>query len=248
MTSAGRPHIDLVQRVLRYLWAPFAHLLWYTYTLVVGVVSLLIFPFDRSGRLEQGCARWWCRLVTWTTFVQIHVRGSEQIRPDRAYVFVANHASFLDVLALFASLPYPFRTMAKRELFWIPFIGWYMRMMGHFPIDRGNTRRAATTFRHVVARVKEGMSVAMFPEGTRTQDGRMQAMGPGAFKIALMANAPIVPVAIRGTFALMPRGTFMPKPGRIDVIVGAPIETTAYSAKTLPELIARTTAAIQGHL
>jgi 1-acyl-sn-glycerol-3-phosphate acyltransferase len=225
-----------------------AHLLWYTYTLVFGVASLLMFPFDRRGTLEQTCARWWCRLVTWTIFVRIRVQGSEQIRPDRAYVFVANHASFLDVLALFASLPYPFRTMAKRELFWIPFIGWHMRMMGHFPIDRGNARRAATTFRRVVARVKDGMSVAMFPEGTRTRDGRLQRMGPGAFKIALQANVPIVPVAICGTYSLMPRGTLMPRPGRIDVIVGAPIETAAYSATTLSDLIARTAAVIEAQL
>ncbi len=248
MNLSERPDPGFVPRVLHYLWTPVAHLLWYTYTLVFGLVSLVVFPFDRRGTLEQKFARWWCRLVTWTIVVRIRVHGSEQIRPDRAYVFVANHASFLDVLALFASLPYPFRTMAKRELFWIPFIGWYMRMMGHFPIDRGNARRSATTFRRVVARVKDGMSVAMFPEGTRTRDGRLQTMGSGAFRIALQAHVPIVPVAIRGTYALMPRRTFMPRPGQIDVIVGAPIETAEYSAKTLSDLIARTTAIIEAQL
>ena len=237
-----------MQRVLRYLWVPCAHLLWYSYTLVLGIVSLLIWPFDRTGAMQHACARCWCRLVTWTTFVRIHVQGSGHVRPRQAYVFVANHASFLDILALFASLPFPFRTMAKRELFWIPLIGWHMRMSGHFPIDRGNTRRAATTFRRVVAHVRSGGSVAMFPEGTRTRDGRLQPMGPGAFKIALHAGVPVVPVAIRGTFALMPRGALMPRPGNVEVIVGVPIDSAQYSAATLPDLIARTTAAIEAHL
>jgi 1-acyl-sn-glycerol-3-phosphate acyltransferase len=234
--------------LLRTLWAPVAHLLWYTYTLVFGSLSLLSWPFDRRGALQHACGRWWGRCVAWTIFVRIRVRGAEHIQPGQAYVFVANHASFLDILALFASLPYPFRMMAKRELFWLPFIGWHLRLAGHYPIDRAHPRRAASTFRRVVADVRTGRSLALFPEGTRTHDGRLQPMAPGAFKIALHAGVPIVPVAIRHTFALMPRGTKMSRAGEIEVVVGAPIDSTPYTAKTLPELIARTTAAIETEL
>ena len=93
--------------------------------------------------------------------------------------------------------------------------------------------------------VKGGKSLAVFPEGTRTPDGQLQDFQPGAFKIALRAGVPIVPVSIRGTFALLPKTTLAPRPGRVDVVLGEPIETSGYTEKTLPDLIARTRAAIQ---
>jgi len=238
----------LAKTALVYLWAPCANLLWYTYTVVMGTLSLLLWPFDRTGRMQHWCARWWCRLVAWSIFARIHVHGTENVRPDQAYVYMANHASLIDTPALFAYLPYPFRIMAKKELFWMPFMGWHLWTAGHFPIDRRNGRKTARSLRRVIEGVRGGASLAVFPEGTRTRDGRLQEFKAGAFKIAIRAGVPIVPVTIRGAFDLLPRTTLAPRPGRIDVMIGTPIDTGQYNEKNLPALINRTRAAIQAHL
>ena len=234
--------------VLVYLWAPVANLLWYLYTIVMGSLSLLLWPFDRTGELQHACARWWCRLVAWTIFARIRVHGVEHVQRGRPYVYMANHASLIDTPALFAYLPHQFRIMAKKSLFNVPFMGWHLWTAGHFPIDHGNPRKIATSLRRVIEGVKNGRSLAVFPEGRRTEDGQLQKFEPGAFKIALKAGVPIVPVTIRGTFAMLPRSTLAPRPGRVDVIVGEPIDTTAYTEKTLAALIERTRAAIASNL
>jgi 1-acyl-sn-glycerol-3-phosphate acyltransferase len=237
-----------VASVLVYLWAPIANLLWYAYTVVMATLSLILWPFDRTGAMQHWCARWWCRLVAWTIFARIHVSGTENVEPHRAYVYMANHSSLIDTPALFAYLPYPFRIMAKRGLFWVPFMGWHLWTAGHFPIDRGDARKTARSVRRVVDGVRSGVSIAVFPEGTRTPDGRLQEFKSGAFKIAMRAGVPIVPVAIRGTFALLPKTTLAPRPGRVDVIIGKPIDTKEYGEKQLQGLIDRTRAAIQANL
>ena len=231
--------------LLVYLWAPFANLLWYAHTLLMGSLSLLVWPFDRSGNKQFWCARWWCRLVAWSIFARIRVHGVEHVRPDQPYVYMANHSSLIDTPALFAYLPHPFRIMAKRELFYVPFMGWHLWTAGHFPIDRGNARKTVASLRRVIEGVRNGRSLAVFPEGTRTPDGRLQAFQTGVFKIAVKAGVPIVPVTIRGTFGLLPKTTLAPRPGRVDVILGEPIDTTDYSDKRLGDLIARTKAVIQ---
>jgi 1-acyl-sn-glycerol-3-phosphate acyltransferase len=237
-----------VKLLLVYLWAPFANLLWYIHTVVMGSLSLLISPFDRTGNKQFWCARWWCRLVAWSIFARIRIHGVEHVRPDRAYVYMANHSSLIDTPALFAYLPYPFRIMAKRGLFYIPFMGWHLWTGGHFPIDRGNARKTARSLRRVIEGVRGGRSLAVFPEGTRSHDGRLQEFKPGPFKIALRAGVPIVPVTIRGTFKLLPRTTLAPRPGRVDVILGEPIETRDYGDKRLHELIDRTRTVIDDTL
>jgi len=230
----------VLKTLLVYLWAPVANLLWYLYTVVMGTLSLLVWPFDRTGTLQFWCARWWCRLVAWSIFARIRVHGVEHVRPGQSYVYMANHSSLIDTPALFAYLPYPFRIMAKRELFFVPFMGWHLWTAGHFPIDRRDRRRAARSLRRVIEGVRGGTSLVVFPEGTRTRDGRLQEFKPGTFKIALKAGVPIVPVTIRGTFRLLPSTTLAPKPGRVDVILGEPIETRDYNHERLPELIERT--------
>ena len=234
--------------LLVYLWAPLANLLWYTHTVVMGSLSLLVWPFDRTGDRQFWCARWWCRLVAWSIFARIRVPGNAHVEPGRPYVYMANHSSLIDTPALFAYLPYPFRIMAKRELFYVPFMGWHLWTAGHFPIDRGNARRTVASVRRTIEGVRGGRSLAVFPEGTRTPDGQLQKFQPGTFKIAMKAGVPIVPVTICGTFALLPKTTLAPRPGRVDVIIGEPIDTADYTDAQINELILRTRAAIQDTL
>lgn len=229
-----------MKKLLVYIWAPFANLLWYTCTVVMGSLSLLVWPFDPGGKLQFWFARWWCRLVAWSIFAHIRVHGVDHVNAGGAYVYMANHSSLIDTPALFAYLPHPFRIMAKRSLFFVPFMGWHLWTAGHFPIDRGDARKTARSIRRVIEGVRQGQSLAVFPEGTRTPDGRLQTFKPGVFKIALKAGVPIVPVTIRGTFSLLPKTTLAPRPGKIDVMLGKPIDTTPYDEKHLGSLIDRT--------
>jgi len=231
-----------------YLWAPIANLLWYAETVVMGTISLLLWPFDRTGELQHACARIWCRMVALTILARIRVHGTEHVRPGQSYVYMANHSSLIDTPALFAYLPYQFKIMAKKGLFYVPFMGWHLWTSGNFPVDRGDARKTARSLRGVIDGLKGGKSLAVFPEGTRTSDGQLQEFKAGTFKIALKAGVPIVPVTIRGTFALLPKTTLAPRPGRVDVFIHEPIDTRQYEDKRLSELIERTKQAIQSAL
>ena len=148
----------------------------------MGTISLLVWPFDRSGRLQHGCSRWWCRMIAWTIGARIRVHGTANVRPEQSYVYMANHASLIDTPALFAYLPHQFKIMAKKQLFYVPFMGWHLWTSGHFPIDQSDGRKTARSLRRVIEGVRAGKSLAVFPEGTRTsrrptagvQGGRLQ--------------------------------------------------------------------------
>jgi 1-acyl-sn-glycerol-3-phosphate acyltransferase len=237
-----------LRTALVYAWAPFANLLWYLETIVMGTISLALSPFDRRGELQHACARWWCRMVALTIGARIRVHGLSNVQPGRSYVYLANHSSLIDTPALFAYLPYQFKIMAKKELFYVPFMGWHLWTSGNFAVDRADARRTAKSLRAVIDGVRSGTSLAGFPEGTRTPDGRLQEFKPGLFKIALRAGVPIVPVTIRGAFALLPKTTLAPRPGRVDVYIGAPIPTAGLDDRALPDLMAKTRSAIEAKL
>jgi 1-acyl-sn-glycerol-3-phosphate acyltransferase len=112
----------LVKKVAVYAWAPFAKLLWYVYTVVMATLSLLVSPFDRSGAMQHWCARCWCRLIAWTIGVRIRVHGISHVSPNCSYVYMANHSSLIDTPAMFGYLPYQFKIMAKKQLFYVPFM------------------------------------------------------------------------------------------------------------------------------
>jgi 1-acyl-sn-glycerol-3-phosphate acyltransferase len=236
--------VDKFKQILVYAWAPFANLLWYFYTVVMATISIALSPFDHTGRMQHGCARWWCRLIAWTIGARISVDGTQNLDPKRNYVYMANHSSLIDIPAMFAYLPYQFRIMAKRELFLVPFMGWHLWTAGNFPVDRGDPRKTARSLHKVIDGVRAGKSLAVFPEGTRSADGRLQEFKPGAFKIAMRAGVPIVPVSIRGTHALLPKHSLVPRPGRVEVIIGEPIDTASFGKDQVRELMDATHAAI----
>jgi 1-acyl-sn-glycerol-3-phosphate acyltransferase len=229
-----------LKMILVYIWAPFANLLWYTHTVVMATISLILWPFDKTGEMQHWCARWWCRLIAWSIFANIHVHGTENLSKEQNYVYMANHSSLIDTPALFAYLPYQFRIMAKKHLFYFPFMGWHLWTAGNFPIDQSDARKTAKSLKGVIEGIRAGKSLAVFPEGTRSPDGNLQEFKQGSFKIALRAGVPIVPVTIIGTSKLLPKGSLAPRPGRVDVVIGKPIDTKQYNEKQLPELIAVT--------
>lgn len=194
------------------------------YTVVLGTVSVSSSLFDRTGRFAHGCARWWSRLLLAVTGVRIRVEGLEALVPGTTYVFVSNHQSIYDIPVVFWSLPYQLRIIAKESLGSFPFLGWHLRRTGHLLVDRHNPDRASI-LRRWAELVTEGLSLIIFPEGTRSEDGRVGRFKAGSFLLALEAGLPVVPLSIVGSRFVMARGRLAVQPGDVMLIVHPPITT-----------------------
>jgi 1-acyl-sn-glycerol-3-phosphate acyltransferase len=208
-------------------------------TIVGAIAALISRLFDHSGDTVILLARWWSRLICWLSGVKIDVQGHTQLERGRPYVFMANHLSTVDIWALFVALPVPVRMIAKKQLAAIPLFGWGMWAGRFIFIDRHNAAAARRTIDHAAQRIREGTSVLLFPEGTRSRDGQLQPFKKGGFHLAMDAGAPIVPVALRGTRELMPRGSLRLKPGRVSVIIGEPISTEGLDSDDRNALLER---------
>ena len=153
------------------------------------------------------------------------MRGREHLEGVGSCVFCANHASVVDPGALIEAIPRSVRFVGKRSLFRIPVFGTALRITGQIPIDRSDHDAAVGAFAEAGQVLRDGVSAAIFVEGTRSRDGALQPFKKGAFVLAIGLQAPCVPVYIAGAHALMPRGGFVPRPGTIEVRIGAPIPT-----------------------
>lgn len=193
------------------------------YTLVLGFVSVTSSLVDRTGKGAHACARAWSRLILVTTGVRVQVSGLERVPIDGAYVFVSNHQSIYDIPILFSALPFQLRIIAKASLGLFPVLGWHLRYTGHLLVDRA--RIGAVTLLQVAGLMKRGHSLIVFPEGTRSRDGRVGPFKGGLFLMAVEAGLPIVPVAIRGSRHVMLKGRLMTCPGDVSVSVHDPIPT-----------------------
>ncbi len=210
------------------------------YTVVLGAISVLSILFDRRGFFAHGCARAWSHLILKTTGVHVDATGLEALTPGKTYIFVSNHQSIYDIPIVFDTLPYQVRIIAKKSLGAFPFIGWHLQRTGHLLVDRRNPDRNAI-FSQWKALVTKGLSLIVFPEGTRSIDGRLGPFKAGGFLLAIQAGLPIVPVAISGSRHVMLKNRLMVQPGKVSVVVRPPIETagayepTVEGAKRLAE-------------
>jgi 1-acyl-sn-glycerol-3-phosphate acyltransferase len=209
------------------------------YTIVLGTVSLASTLVDRRGYAAHACARTWSWLILATTGVAVDIRGREHLRPDATYVFVANHQSIYDIPVVFASLPFQLRIIAKESLGAVPFLGWHLRRSGHLLVDRRRPDRGGI-LRRWKALVGDGLSLIIFPEGTRSVDGRVGTFKPGSFVAAIEAGLPVVPVSVDGTRFVMRKGELTTRPGCARLTVHAPIETAGLDLTAARELAART--------
>jgi len=196
------------------------------YTAVLGTLSLGSSLIDQRGHFAHACARLWSWLILATTGVSVDVRGLQGLEAGRTYVFVANHQSIYDIPVVFASLPYQLRIIAKESLGAFPFLGWHLRRTGHLLVDRGNPDRAGILKRWK-ALVEQGLSLIIFPEGTRSENGRVGIFKAGSFLLAIEAGLPIVPLSVDGTRRVMRKGRLMTCPGHVALVVHAPIETAS---------------------
>jgi 1-acyl-sn-glycerol-3-phosphate acyltransferase len=199
---------------------------------VFGTLALLASLWDKSGRLQHRIARIWARACIFFSASRLQVIGLENI-PAQSAVFAANHTSYMDTPVVFASLPFQFRILAKKELWSLPFIGWYLDRSGQIPIDTANPRTTLSSFAAGVRTLRNGLSVFVFPEGGRTESGQLQPFLNGAAFLAIRGQVPLVPIALIGVHDLLPPHTahFYPSRTPLKLIFGPPIPTAHHSIR-----------------
>jgi 1-acyl-sn-glycerol-3-phosphate acyltransferase len=200
-------------------------------TIVLGILAFLTYPLDRKGRWIHGYARLWARVALWAGGVKVKIEGLERIKGRGPYIFMSNHQGSYDIFSLLSSLPFQFKWLAKKELFSIPFFGWTMAAAGYIRLDREGTRETVEAMNEAAERIRQGMSVVVFPEGSRSPNGSIQPFKKGGFTLAVKAKVPIVPIAIHGSRDVMPKDRLTPTSGEIRIRVGSPIPTETCSMK-----------------
>ena len=200
---------------------------------------------DQDSPMIHRACRWWGRNLLKITHIPVQVEGLEHLAPGQAYVFAANHRSNFDIFALLSVLPGRFLWVAKKALFEIPFLGQALSRMGSISVDRENLRSAVQSLDRATAIIKRGVSLIIFPEGTRAMSRELLPFKKGVFIMAIKAGQPIVPVSISGTRFIQPRGTMRMRPGPIKVVISAPIAPHTYRRKE--ELMAAVRQAIDAH-
>jgi 1-acyl-sn-glycerol-3-phosphate acyltransferase len=194
-------------------------------------VSLPVMVVTRSGDLPIWFGRRaWSWLGLWMAGARLEVARMPAVPPGPV-IFASNHESALDIWVLFAALPRGFRFIAKQELFRIPIFGWYLRLGGHIPVDRTNRASAVASLRRAGATVRGGTSLVVFPEGTRSRDGRVQPFKKGPFVVATEAGVPVIPVAISGSGAITPSKVVAVYPGTIRIAAGDPVDPARFPGK-----------------
>jgi len=215
------------------------------YTIVLGPLSLLSSLFDRDGRLQHGFARLWSQLIMKTTFSPVTVVGLDKIDSSKPRVYAVNHASALDIPVLYANLPFQFRILFKSELLAYPFVGWHLKRSGQVCINQQDPAASVGSIKSALKSLKSGMPLVVFPEGGRTPDGKIKPFLPGAFFLAIKAQADIVPVALVGTYELLPMNTYHIKCRPLEMRVGLPISTAGLTGHNMDALSARVQKAVE---
>jgi 1-acyl-sn-glycerol-3-phosphate acyltransferase len=225
--------------------------LWFYVMLVVssvihasGVIAASLLGVKRRpGGVYDWGTTGWSRLILRAARTPVRVRGLEHI-PDRPVVYASNHSSMFDIWALAATLPGSVRIVAKQELARIPLLGRAMVTAGHVMIDRAHPARALEAYDRAAAVIRSGVSAVVFPEGTRSRTGELLPFKNAPFGLAIAAQVPVVPLYVRNTFEILPKGRFLLRPLPIQVEVGRPIPTVGMTLERRQELRDRVRAAI----
>jgi len=224
--------------------------LWFHFWLVLitlaagGAVIVLSFLAPNTPRVQQ-VARWWGWLLLKVAKVRVRVEGLEHLTPGQAYVYAANHRSNFDIYVLISSLPGRFLFVAKKSLFRIPVFGQALARMGSISVDRDNLQSAIQSLNRATAIVKSGVSMIIFPEGTRAASRELLPFKKGVFIMAMRAGQPIVPVSISGTRFIQVSRSIRVRPGPIKVVISPPVFPQAFGRKD--DLMAAVRQAIAAH-
>ena len=235
---------DPMPRLHRWLSNVFKAPLFFLATAFFGTLALLASLVAKTGQTQHRIARLWARVCVRISGARLTVCGAEHLQNGRVAVYAANHTSYMDTPVVFSALPFQFRILAKKELWSLPFIGWYLNRSGQIPIDTENPRATLSSLGAGVKALRSGMPLFVFPEGSRTPNGELQAFLSGAAFLAIRAQVPLVPIALRGVYDLLPIHTRHFYPGEMVLSVGTPIETTGMAMRQADELTSHLRAAI----
>jgi 1-acyl-sn-glycerol-3-phosphate acyltransferase len=207
----------------------------------VVLIQAVLFPFGLANRWGDFTVQWWIGTLSWLWRVELEVSGLEHIERGQTYVLACNHRRHLDPVSCLLAMKHDLRFgfIMKRALSLIPIWGWFIWMNGYIPIDRGRGKRGKDQLATGVKYLKQGRSVMMYPEGTRSPDHRFRRFKRGAVVLAIRAGVPVLPVAVSGTARLWPKNRWHIRPGRVRVEVLRPIPTRERSLDERDEVLAQ---------
>jgi 1-acyl-sn-glycerol-3-phosphate acyltransferase len=218
-------------------------------TIVLATVIILLGLFDPHGKRVYLINQFWTWLILRIAGISLKIRGLENIDPGQQYIFMVNHQSNIDIPVVVQSLAnFQLRWIAKKELLWVPLFGWAMWATKHITVNRSDPNDAAKSLERAKQRMAAGISVVVFPEGTRSRNGKLLAFKKGGFLLALQSGKNIVPITINGSGQLLPSGDWRLRSGMVEVIVEKPIMTATYRASSVRLLSDRVRQAIAAHL
>lgn len=209
-------------------------------TIIVALSTTFLSPLLPNSKLAYHPAKIWARLCCYLNFVRVKINGLDKLNPHQSYVFALNHQSIFDIFVVYGWLPFIFKWMMKAELRKIPFIGKACESAGHIFINRSNSMDAKHSLEKAEAQLKNGVSLVVFPEGTRTRTGEMGIFKRGAFRVATDLSLPVVPVTIRGSFERLHHSSFNVLPGTIELFIHEPIDVAPFLPDHTAELIQKT--------
>ena len=220
---------------IAYKWIFVAPFLVFT-TVILGLIIMLISALGAPDFASRVFATTWARINSATAMMRVDVKGAEKIDKHQSYIIVANHQSLIDIYALYGFLGMDIKWVMKKELRAVPILGIACEMMGHILIDRGNTDAALASINSARERIKDGVSVVFFPEGTRSRSGELKPFKKGAFRFAQELQLPILPVVIHGTNKVLPSDTIDLMPGHATIEFLEPIPTSNLESTDVAEL------------
>jgi 1-acyl-sn-glycerol-3-phosphate acyltransferase len=237
----GKTFLHVLHTLIIILWTV-------AVTIVFGSMVILCSFFSRNGNGLHLIARMWGNSILWIMRARVTVIGAGKLDPNRSYIYMPNHQSNADIPVLLGRLPVQFRWLAKAELFRIPLFGRAMSKVGYISIDRSNRQSAFKSLAQAALTIRNGTSVLIFPEGTRSPDGRILPFKKGGFVLSVDAGVPIVPIIIRGTRTIVPKKHFIIRPARVTLEILDPVETSDYTRKTKDQLLEKIRSILTGHL
>ena len=218
------------------------------YTIIIGIPLIITAFFSKTGKIPYIMGKSWAWLIMKTNRVKIQIEGFEKILKTSSYVFISNHSSNLDPPAVALALQNQLRFVGKKSLGTIPIFGWAVHLARMILIDRSDSTAARDTLNKAISDLKDGISACFFAEGTRSMDGRLQKFKKGGIMLALKARLPIVPITVIDTHKLLPKNCLRIRSGVVRIIVGDPIDVSAYSEKDRDILLDKVRSVIRGNL
>lgn len=249
MRSVPENNVKVVKRILSvlYQWIIFVPL-FILVTFITAVLVMIMAPIFGSRFWGYYPPKWWSRITCWLALCRVRSSGHENLDPKQSYIFVANHQGAFDIFLVYGFLNQNIKWIQKQSLRKIPFVGFASEKAGHVFVDNSSAAARTATIRKAKEKIRDGVSMVIFPEGARTHTGKMGHFKRGAYHIAYDLKLPIVPLTINGSYDVLKRNTLRLNPARMELIIHEPIPTEGLTEADIPGLIARSREIIHADL